>query len=309
MKTPQAGIFALGTASHAYLEFDLLDAQKGPALVAAICSLREPRTTMGGVNLVCGFRPELWSKTAPEDTPAGVEGFNRSVDGIEGFTMPAAQHDAVLWLSGSSYDVIFDVAHQAISELKTLAAVAEETSSWPYRHDRDLTGFIDGTENPTLVDAPEVVMIPEGEPGAGGTILLLQKWVHNTTEWESLSITDQERVMGRIKLNSMEIENKAPDSHVASTDQDKFGNIFRRNMPYGTVTHHGTMFVGFSADQRRLARMLESMAGLKTGARDALTRYTRPLTGAYYFIPSTERLREAGSAQAGQSSHADVIAN
>ncbi len=250
---------------------------------------------MDGVNLVSGFRPELWSKTVPEDTPVGVEGFNRSVVGIDGFTMPATQHDAVLWLSGSSYDVIFDVAHQTISELKSLASVAEETSSWPYRHDRDLTGFIDGTENPNLVDAPEVALIPEGEPGAGGTILLLQKWAHNTAAWESLPIKDQERVMGRMKLDSVELNNKAPDSHVASTDQDHFGKIFRRNMPYGTVTNHGTMFVGFSADQRRLSRMLESMAGVITGVRDALTHYTRPLTGAYYFVPSTERLRQCGA--------------
>ncbi len=291
MKTAQSGIFALGTASHAYLEFDILDGQKEQALVAAISSLREPRTTMGGVNLVSGFRPELWSKTAPEDAPSGLQGFNRDVIGIDGFRMPATQHDAVLWLSGSSYDVIFDVAHQTISVLRPLASVAEETSSWPYRHDRDLTGFIDGSENPTLVDAPEVVLIPEGEPGAGGTILLLQKWAHDTPQWEALSTRDQELVIGRMKLDSVELNNKPSDSHVASTDQDQFGKIFRRNMPYGTVTSHGTMFVGFSADQQRLAKMLDSMAGLITGVRDALTHYTRPLTGAYYFVPSAERLR------------------
>ena len=77
---------------------------------------------------------------------------------------------------------------------------------------------------------------------------------------------------------------------MASTDQDRLGKIFRRNMPYGTVTDHGTMFVGFSAGQQPLASMLESMAGLTSGTRDALTRYTRPLTGAYYFIPSIESL-------------------
>jgi putative iron-dependent peroxidase len=78
---------------------------------------------------------------------------------------------------------------------------------------------------------------------------------------------------------------------VASTDQDSFGKIFRRNTPYGTVTDHGTMFVGFSAAQRPLATMLESMAGLTSGVRDALTLYTTPLTGAYYFVPSTDALR------------------
>ena len=246
---------------------------------------------MGGVNLVAGFRPELWRQAAPDDAPAGVEGFNEDLVGVEGFVMPATQHDAVLWLSGSAYDVIFDVARNAIAELEGLASVVGETSSWSYQHDRDLTGFIDGTENPTLVDAPELVLIPEGSPGAGGTILLLQKWPHEASAWESLPVEQQERVIGRAKLDSVELEDKPADSHVASTDQDRFGKIFRRNMPYGTVTDHGTMFVGFSSGQRPLSTMLESMAGLAGGVRDALTFYTLAVTGAYYFVPSTDALR------------------
>ena len=246
---------------------------------------------MGGVNLVAGFRPELWREAAPDDAPADVQGFNEDLVGIDGFVMPATQHDAVLWLSGSAYDVIFDVARAAIAELHGLATVADETSSWPYQHDRDLTGFIDGSENPTLVDAPGLVLIPEGSPGAGGTILLLQKWAHDAAAWESLPVVTQEQVIGRTKPDSVELEDKAPDSHVASTDQDRFGKIFRRNMPFGTVTDHGTMFVGFSSEQRPLSTMLESMAGLAGGARDALTLYTRPLTGAYYFVPSADALR------------------
>src|SRR5207249_3421568 len=173
MSLPQGGIFALGTASHAYLEFDVSSGRKGRDLVAAISSLREPRTTMGGVNLVSGFRPELWKEAVPDDVPAEIEGFNHDVVGTDGFTMPATQHDAVLWISGMAYDVIFDVSRQAIAGLKGLASAAEETSSWPYRRDRDLTDFIDGTENPTLIDASEVALVPEGSAGAGGTILLL----------------------------------------------------------------------------------------------------------------------------------------
>ena len=298
MTAPQGGIFALGTASHAYLEFDVSSGREGGDLVAAISSLREPRTTMGGVNLVAGFRPELWREAAPDAAPANLEGFNDDLIGIEGFVMPATQHDAVLWLSGSGYDVIFDVARKAIAALHGLASVVEETSSWPYRHDLDLTGFIDGTENPTLIDAPELVLIPEGVPGAGGTILLLQKWAHDSAAWESLTDAEQELAIGRTKRDSTELDDKPADSHVASTDQDRFGKIFRRNMPYGTVTNHGTMFVGFSSEQRPLAAMLESMAGLAGGVRDALTRYTRPLTGAYYFVPATDALRRVSDAAA-----------
>jgi porphyrinogen peroxidase len=279
VRSPQAGIFALGTASHAYLE---LDGGAGDELVTTVASLREPRTTMGGVNLVAGFRPGLW----PGDAPEGLHGFDEPV----GF-MPATQHDAVLWLSGASYDVVFDVARAAIAALAGIATVADETSSWPYRHDRDLTGFIDGTENPTLVEAPEIVLVPEDRPGAGGTILLLQKWAHDVNAWESLAEAEQEKIIGRRKADSVELDDKRADSHVASTDQDTFGHIFRRNMPYGTVTEHGTMFVGFCSEQRPLDAMLESMAGLTSGTPDALTQYTKPLTGAYYFVPSTDALR------------------
>lgn len=293
MRTAQSGIFALGTPSHAYLEFDLVPGQSGRDLVDKITSFREPRTTMGGVNLVVGFRPELWREVAPKDSPAGVASFSQDIAGVEGFTMPATQHDAVLWLAGTSYDVIFDVSHEAIAELAGLATVADETSSWPYHRYRDLTGFVDGTENPSLIEAPDDILIPQGKPGEAGTILLLQKWSHDKAKWEALPVDKQELVIGRRKSDSEELEDKPADSHVASTDQDVYGKIFRRNMPFGTVTRHGTMFVGFSCEQKRLSRMLESMAGLVSGKRDTLTYYTTPISGAYYFVPSAQSLKSS----------------
>src|SRR5438105_4800724 len=290
MNAPQSGIFALGNPSHAYLEFNLQPGGDSHALVTAMADLREPRTTIGGVNLVSGFRRALWRYLAPGRLPGDLVGLNEDLVGADDYVMPAAQHDAVLWLSGSSYDVIFDEARQAINALAQIVTVADETSSWPYRRYRDLTGFEDGTKNPSLLAAPAVVLIPEGTVGAGGTILLLQQWVHDATAWESLPQLAQERVIGRTKPDSIELDPQPPDSHVSRTDQEKFGNIFRRNMPYGTVTAHGTMFVGFSASQRPLKTMLESMAGVADGVRDALTRYTKPVTGAYYFIPSTDAI-------------------
>jgi porphyrinogen peroxidase len=292
MRTAQAGIFALGTSSHVYLEFDLVDEKQCRGLAAAVAGIREPRTTTGGINFVIGFRPELWHEMVPEQTPTGVEGFNKNIEGVEGFVMPATQHDALVWMSGSAYDVVFDMARTVIRDLAGKAVLKEETSSWAYRHDRDLTGFVDGSENPTLMDAPADALLPDGVPGAAGSVLLLQKWKHRTAEWEALPVAKQELVMGRTKTESIELENKPANSHVARTDQDKFGNIFRRNMPYGNVDEHGTVFVGFSSEQQRLTKMLESMAGLVDGTRDALTRYTQPLTGAYYFVPSVESLRE-----------------
>ena len=146
MNTAQAGIFALGTSSHVYLEFDLVDEKQFRELATAVAAVREPRTTTGGVNFVIGFRPELWREMVPEQTPAGIEGFNRVVQGVEGFVMPATQHDALVWMSGSAYDVVFDMARTVISDLAGKATLKEQISSWAYRHDRDLTGFVDGSE-------------------------------------------------------------------------------------------------------------------------------------------------------------------
>ncbi len=96
--------------------------------------------------------------------------------------------------------------------------------------------------------------------------------------------------MGWRKADSVELDPRPEDSHVARTDQDDFGHILRRNMAYGTVTDHGTMFVGFAAARAPLQTMLESMAGLETGTRDALTRFAKPVTGAYYVVPSIDTI-------------------
>jgi len=219
-----------------------------------------------------------------------VTGFNKPVSGIGGYVLPATQHDVVIWLTGASYDVVFDLSHAIVRGLGGCATLVDETVGWPYHHDLDATGFIDGTENPTLVEAPEVVLVPEGNPGAGGTILLLQKWGHDAAEWEGLPVAEQERVIGRTKLDSVELDDKPADSHVARTDQDTFGKIFRRNIGYGSLGRHGTIFVGFSRDRQRLDAMLDSMIGRRGAGHDRLTDFTHPITGAYYFVPSSESL-------------------
>jgi len=291
--TPQTGIFALGTASHAYLEFDLLPSAEAHSAVARVAGLREPRTTIGGVNLVAGFRPELWATVAPSAAPPGLTGFEEPIVGADGYTLAATQHDVVIWLTGASYDVVFDLSRSVTMALGGDLALAHELVGWPYHHDLDLTGFIDGTENPTLVEATAVALIPDGSPGAGGSVLLLQQWEHDAIDWERLPVEQQERTIGRRKSDSAELEPKPPTSHVARTDQDRFGRIFRRNIAYGTLERHGTIFVGFCAAQGPLAAMLDSMLGRDGGPRDELTRFARALTGAYYFIPSTDALTAA----------------
>jgi putative iron-dependent peroxidase len=292
----QPGIFALGTPEHGYLEFDLAPDAEPIELVTAATGLVEPLSTGGGVNLVVGFRPELWAEVAdPADVPASARSFERMLVGAGGWTMPATQHDAWMWVAGGDRTAVFDNGRAIVRGLASVARLRRETTGWLYRHDRDLTGFIDGTENPSLLEAPEAALVPAGEPGAGSSVVLVQVWEHDGDSWESLSTQAQENVMGRSKPDSIELddETKPADSHVARTVLEVDGAelpIFRRNVAFGSVSRHGTAFVGFSRDQWRLEEMLRRMAGVGDGVRDALTRYTQPVTGAYYTVPSVDAL-------------------
>jgi putative iron-dependent peroxidase len=296
MGTPQMGIFALGTPAHSYLELDSAPGVSADQLVRALAGLEEPRSTVGGVNLVVGLRPSIWAEAAPALAVPGLHGFDQPIEGIEGFVMPATQHDAWLWVAGSSVGLVFDVASSALDALAGTATLATEVNGWAYGSSRDLTGFEDGTENPPLAQAGPIVAVADDQPGAGSTVVLVQQWVHDRAAWAAIGVEAQEQTMGRTKAASIELEDdvKPADSHVARTViEDADGvelDIFRRNTPYGSVSDHGTMFVGFSRDQARLHRMLQRMAGAEDGIRDALTRYTTPLTGAYYIVPSVEAL-------------------
>ena len=294
MTSPQTAIFALGTAAHAYLEFDLLESANGPDAVTSVARMREPRTRIGGVNLVAGFRPELWASVAPDAAPAGVIGFNEPIKGVAAHDLPATQHDIVIWLAGASYDVVFDTSRSIVAQLMGRATLANEIVGWQYHHDRDLTGFEDGSENPSVVEATSVALVPTGLAGEGSSILLLQQWAHDAISWEALPVASQEAIIGRRKSDSEELDPKPPMSHVARTDQDRFGKIFRRNVAYGTVSDHGTIFVGFCASQEPLRQMLESMVGDGSEPPDALTSVARAITGAYYVIPSADRLAAFG---------------
>lgn len=291
----QTGIFAVGDAAHGFFEFSLGDGAVGLDLIRTIASLRVPHTTVGGANSVVGFRPELWRSCAP--IPDDVHGFNDAVCGPDGFTMPATQADAFVWFASANYDLIFDLGAETVKSLSRIATPVRESSGWSYRHSRDLTGFEDGTANPTLYDAPSVALIESGAAGEGGSILLFQQWRHDWPAWRSLDDARQERIIGRTKPDSVELPEEAMpvDSHVARTTLKEAGvelPIFRRNVPYGHVCEHGTLFIGFAAEQRRLHDMLKQMAGADGGPRDALTRFSTPLTGAYYFCPSVNALAQ-----------------
>jgi porphyrinogen peroxidase len=295
MLTPQPGIFALGDGAHGFFEFALRQGADGEAALAALVSVREPQMTIGGTNRVVGIRPSLWRTLSGDDAPDNVNDLDQPIVGPDGFGMPATQADLWLWLAASGYDVVFDMGKAVIEAVAPYADLVREERGWSYRHNRDLTGFEDGTENPTLSEAPEIAVVADGERGAGGSVLLFQKWKHPPQGFSRLAEQVQEDVIGRTKIDSVELDDAhmPADSHVSRTTLVVDGverDIFRRNIPYGMVSDHGTIFIGFSSRQAWLQRMLEQMAGIN-GPRDALTRYTTPQTGAYYFVPSVQALR------------------
>jgi len=296
--TVQPGIFALGTTDHCYLELDRT--ADLAVLVKAVANVVAGFETTAGVDLVAGFRPSLWADAAPaEHVPAKVEDWLEPVIGPDGFTMPVTPHDVWLWIAGGDRGAVFDASQQVIDALRPTAKVATEIGGWVYQHDRDLTGFIDGTENPKPFEAATVVPVPVGQPGAGSSVVLYQLWSHNSAKWLSESTETQERAMGRTKADSVELDGSVmpADSHVSRTVVEVDGeeqHIFRRNVAFGGVSEHGTVFVGFSHDQWRMAEMLRRMAGVGDGIRCALTRYVTPTTGAYYTIPSVEALAGFG---------------
>lgn len=294
MPTPQPGIFALGTRSHYYLEFDLVADATAADLVAAVGGLREPRATTGGANLVACFSAATWA-AAGGTPPEGCSAFEPVV-GEDGFTMPATQHDAWLWISGTGYDVVFDVARAVVVALEPVAVLATELGGFTYGASLDLTGFQDGTANPPVDVASLVATVPDGHPGAGGSVVVVQRWVHDLGAFHRLSVAEQEAVIGRTKERSEELAEQPERSHLSRVViEDERGEeleIFRRSTSFGTLAEHGLVFVGFAADQARLATMLSRMAGADGGGRDRLTEFSTPVGGGYYFAPSVQALLE-----------------
>jgi putative iron-dependent peroxidase len=294
--TAQFGIFAVGTSAHCFLEFVARADTTSAELVRSVADVQEQHTTVGGVNVVVGLRPAIWARVALDQLPQDAADFAAPLVGAQGLTMPATQQDVWVWVAGAGHDLVFDVATDVVGALRPVADLATEVTGWSYRKSRDLTGFEDGTENPPLSEAAEVAIVPAGRPGAGSSVVLVQQWVHRATDWSSLDVLSQEKVIGRTKADSIELDEhtQPPDSHVARTvienDDGEELHILRRNVPYGTVRDHGTMFVGFTWDPPRMNRMLQRMLGNEDGIRDALTRYATPLTGAYYVVPAVEVL-------------------
>ena len=290
MPTAQPGIFAQGTRSHRHLEFDALPGVEPDALLDALRDLRQPSVTAGGANIVVGFRPSLW-QAWESNTPA-IDDFQLPVlDGLA-----RTPHDVWVWTHGTGEDVMLDVGRAVGALLAPVATLKTDVAGFVYHDGRDLTGFIDGTENPPVEIANEVAVVPAGQPGAGGSYAITQRWIHDLTKFHAQPVEDQQRVFGRTKPDSVELDDdaKPETAHIARVVIEEDGEeleIYRRSVPYGNVSELGLYFVAFSADHTRFEKMLRRMFGASgDGLHDHLTDFTRTVSGSTYFVPSVESL-------------------
>jgi putative iron-dependent peroxidase len=315
--TPQAILAPTGLHQH-HLELVVRPGVAAGAVAAAVGGMWSRRISgrvdggeggavrsAGGLTaVVVGFGPALWESLAPGEHPAGF-GPARPVHRPDGsVAVPATQRDLWVWLNGSHYGTVLDAATAVVEILDPVAAVAMEQPCFLHQDSRTWEGFIDGTENPGPFEAAEVAIVADGQPGAGGSTAIVERWVNTgLSEFARLDTAAQEAAFGRTKRDSVQLDPLPPTSHVARNVLVEDGeelHIVRRNIPFGTVRERGYVFVGLAADQSRVTRMLERMFGADAGpgeepVEDAITAYLRAESGSSYFVPSLQALERVGA--------------
>jgi porphyrinogen peroxidase len=260
----------------------------------------------GDLSCVVGIGANLWDRLFDAPRPAGLHPFRPIVG--ETHTAVATPGDLLLHLRARRLDLCFELASQLMERLAGHADVADEVHGFRYFDERDLLGFVDGTENPAGAAAEAAVTIGAEDPDfAGGSYVTVQKYLHDLHTWNALPVEEQERVIGRHKLNDIELPDadKPTNSHLAlNTIVDADGNqrqIVRDNMPFGTIgiAELGTYFIGYAADPDVIEQMLHNMfIGVPPGNHDRILDFSTAVTGGMFFVPTVDFLDDppAGAA-------------
>lgn len=227
------------------------------------------------------------------------EGWHELVPLQGKFSMPAETADIFLHIRSDSFDLCYELAQLVMTKLSAAGGVdvLEECAGFRYLDRRDLTGFIDGTENPQMPDERAEAALLSGGEFAGGSFVFAQRYVHHLDKWHRLAVDAQEQVIGRSKLESIELDEEVmpPNSHVARNVIEEDGEelaILRHSLPYGNAGgEHGLFFLAYTRDLSIIDRMLARMFGTsEDGISDRLLSFTTPVGGAYFFAPSEEML-------------------
>jgi len=247
-----------------------------------------------GARLSCvmGLGSDAWNRLFGAPRPKDLHGF-REIHGVHHAV--STPGDILFHIRATRMDLCFELAAQIMSRLGDAVTVVDEVHGFKYFDERDLLGFVDGTENPVDQDAVDAVIIGDEDAAfAGGSYVVTQKYLHDLTRWNAVPVAEQENILGRHKLSDIEQDDaaKAPYAHNVLTSIVENGEqleIVRDNMPFGEVGKgdFGTYFIGYARSPHRIEKMLTNMfVGAPPGNYDRLLDFSRAVTGTLFFVPS-----------------------
>lgn len=251
------------------------------------------RRVEGGLSCVAAFGSDAWDRLFGKPRPAELHSF-REIRSGERHAV-STPGDVLFHIRAKRMDLCFEMVTQIMERIGGAVHVVDETHGFRYFEDRDLLGFVDGTENPRAGAAIDAALVAGEDPGfAGGSYVIIQKYLHDMSRWNALPIEAQERIIGRKKLSDIELSDavKPTSAHNALTtiiENGKEVKILRDNMPFGKPGQgeFGTYFIGYSRSPRTTEQMLENMfIGRPPGNYDRLLDFSRAVTGSLFFAPS-----------------------
>jgi putative iron-dependent peroxidase len=255
------------------------------------------RIPEGVLTCVVGIGSALWDRLFDGPRPVVLHPF-RKVVGARHVAV-ATPGDLLFHIRARRMDLCFELAGQLMDRLAGKVTLADEVQGFKYFDERDLLGFVDGTENPTGSAAQNAVLIGEEDPDfAGGSYVIVQKYLHDLHAWNALPVEEQERAVGRTKLSDIELADdvKPANSHVALTtivDNGTERQILRDNMPFGRpgAQEFGTYFIGYARTPEVIERMLNNMfLGDPPGNYDRILDFSTAVTGSLFFVPTSDFL-------------------
>lgn len=256
------------------------------------------RAQEGQLSCVAGIGSRAWDRLFAGPRPAELHPFREVAGPVH--TAVATPGDLLFHIRAQQPDLCFELGAEIMSRLRDAVTVLDEVHGFKYFDFRDLLGFVDGTENPIGPVAQDAALIgTEDPPFAGGSYVIVQKYLHDLQAWNALPVEAQELVIGRTKLSDVELDDadKPADSHVAlNTIVDPDGTerkILRDNMPFGAVGsgEFGTYYIGYARTPTVTERMLERMfLGDPPAGHDRILDFSTPVTGTLFFVPSADFL-------------------
>ena len=254
------------------------------------------RDLEGGLSCVTGIGSAAWDRLFGMPRPRDLHPFREIKGSHHAVSTPG---DLLFHIRATRMDLCFELAMQIMARLQGAVSTADEVQGFNYFDDRDLIGFVDGTENPVDAAALRATIIGDEDADfAGGSYVIVQKYLHDLTAWNRVPIAEQEGIIGRQKLSDIELDDAAKPSyaHNVLTNIVEDGEqleILRDNMPFGDVGkgEFGTYFIGYARSPHRIEKMLENMfIGVPPGNYDRLLDFSRAVTGTLFFVPSADFL-------------------